>query len=135
MSHPKQAVKRKRRNKAAPLLGVAGLSLSLASGASAAVGGSADLPKSNVETTHVTICEEELSDVSLATFYVTDRERPAATSHARLRFAQMGGCGGGCGCGGCGCWTGTYYTNSVFGDGSPPPPVRPPHAKAVKKHP
>ena len=41
MSHAKQDSKRKRRSKALPLLGAAGLSLSLASGASATTGGSA----------------------------------------------------------------------------------------------
>ena len=41
MSYVKQGSKRKRRSKAVPVLGAAGLSLSLASGASAASGGAA----------------------------------------------------------------------------------------------
>ena len=39
MSHTKEAVQRKRRSKAVPVLGATGLSLSLASGACAATGG------------------------------------------------------------------------------------------------
>ncbi len=62
----------------------------------------------------MTLNEEEISDVSLGTFYVFDKENAGA---ARGQFAQRGcggcrgcrgcrrGCGGGgCGgCGGCGC--------------------------------
>jgi hypothetical protein len=44
--------------------------------------------------------EEELSDVSLGTFYVFDKENTGAPPLAQhLRLAH-GGCGGGCGCGG-----------------------------------
>jgi hypothetical protein len=42
----------------------------------------------------ITLCEEEISDVSLATFYVFDNER-AGTSRRGLKLAQGGGCGGG----------------------------------------
>jgi len=44
----------------------------------------------------ITLCEEEISDVSLATFYVFDNEN-AGTFRRRIKLAQ-----GGCGCGGCG---------------------------------
>jgi hypothetical protein len=103
MLHAKQALKRKRRSKAVPVLGAAGL-LSLASGAVAqATGPAANLPTRTIEPSHeLTLSEEEVFDVSLATFYVFDRE---TTPGFQL---VGGGCGhgGGCGCGhggGCGC--------------------------------
>ena len=112
MSHAKQAsTKRKRSINAVPVLSAAGLSLSLASGASAAIGRpAADVLTPKTGMSHeITLCEEEISDVSLATFYIFDNER-AGTSRRGLKLAQ-GGCGppkkilahayGGCGgCGG-----------------------------------
>jgi hypothetical protein len=76
MSQAKQPSKRKRRSKTLPVLGAAGLSLSLASGASAVPGG----PATNLSTpgngdgNQFTLGEEEIADVSLATFYVFDKE-------------------------------------------------------------
>jgi hypothetical protein len=99
MSHAKQAsTKRKRSINAVPVLSAAGLSLSLASGASAAIGRpAADVLTPKTGMSHeITLCEEEISDVSLATFYIFDNER-AGTSRRGLKLAQ-----GGCGCGGCG---------------------------------
>ena len=99
MSHAKQAsTKRKRSINAVPVLSAAGLSLSLASGASAAIGRpAADMPTPKTGMSHeITLCEEEISDVSLATFYVFDNEN-AGTFRRRIKLAQ--GCGG-CGCGG-----------------------------------
>jgi hypothetical protein len=95
MSHAKQAsTKRKRSINAVPVLSAAGLSLSLASGASAAIG----RPAADMPTSHeITLCEEEISDVSLATFYVFDNEK-AGAFRRRIKLAA-GGCGG---CGGCG---------------------------------
>ena len=76
--------------------------------------------------------EEELCDVSLATFHVFDREN-AGIQGVRARLA-MGACGGGgCGCGGCGCACGIglyyHYTPPVLGDpvDPPPRPIRPAH--------
>jgi hypothetical protein len=91
MSRSKQTPKRKHRACAIPLLGAAGLSLSLASGAPAATVGPA--------AHEITLGEEEISDVSLATFYVFDKENPRTPG---LQLARGGGCGGGGGCG-CGC--------------------------------
>ena len=66
MSHAKQASKRKSQTKAVTVLGVAG-ALSLAGGASgAAVSPAGDTLTAN---TAVTLHEEEISDVSLSTFY------------------------------------------------------------------
>ena len=101
MSHAKQApAKRKRRRKALPALGAAGLSLTLASAASsAALGGkAADMLTQGISVSQqMNLSEEEISDVSLATFYVFDDEG-TATSRRGVRLAA-GGCG--CGCGGC----------------------------------
>ena len=73
MPQAKQTSKRKHRSKA--LLGAAGLSLSLASGASAVPSGLADTSTSKTgDDNRVTLGEEEISDVSLAPFYVFDKE-------------------------------------------------------------
>jgi hypothetical protein len=103
MSQPKQGSKRKHRACAVPLLSAAGLSLSLTSGASAVSEGPASvMPTQNTEVSHEVIFgEEEISDVSLATFYVFDKENPQ-TSWPPVQLARGGG-GGGCGCGGGGC--------------------------------
>jgi hypothetical protein len=121
MSRAKQASKRKRGSKAVSVLGVAGMSLSLASGASAATAPPvADAPSYNSVVSHeVTLGEEEIADVSLATFYVFDKENTGPSRHG-VRLA-------------CGCWTGTYYTS---GNDAYPPPLRPvtqPHGH-VPKH-
>ena len=101
MLHAKQASKRKRRSKAVPVLGAAGL-LSLAGGVSTqAAGPAADIPARHIEPSHeLTLSEEEVSDVSLATFYVFDKET-AVSPGLQLVRGGCGGCGGR-GCGGCG---------------------------------
>jgi hypothetical protein len=110
MAHAKQASKRKRLRTALPVFGVAGVSLAMAGGASATAP-TADLPSQNTPPHPViTLGEEEISDVSLATFYVFDKEN-ARTPQAGVQLAWRGcrgcrGCRGwrGCrGCGGCGC--------------------------------
>lgn len=96
--------KPKRRSKALPALGLAGVSFSLASGACASTSeASANTPPiSQSQTGNLFLAEEEIFDVSLGTFYVYDRENTGPSSLAqRLRLAR-GGCGGGCGCHGCG---------------------------------
>ncbi len=102
MSHAKQASKRKSRACAVPLLGAAGLSLSLATGASAATEVPADIPTQNTWVNpEITLAEEEISDVSLATFYVFDKENPGTSGPGLLLAGKRGGGGGGCrGCGG-----------------------------------
>ena len=130
MSQDKAVLKRRRRSKAVPVfgpvlgpafgpvLGAAGLSLTLASGASAAI----DRPTAEMTARHapatqeITLAEEELSGVSLATFHVFDKESGNKPRRGPQLAMAAGGCGGcGCGCGGCGCWTGTYYTSPVIG--------------------
>ena len=80
MPRAKQASKRKRGTKAVPALGAAGLTFSLVGGASAAVVPTQDVPRvPNVAPSHeITLGEEEISDVSLATFYVFDKESSEA---------------------------------------------------------
>ena len=72
----KHAPKRRRGRRAAPLLGVAGVSLALAGAASARTSGSGeDISSRDTAARHeITLNEEEISDVSLATFYVFDKE-------------------------------------------------------------
>jgi hypothetical protein len=121
MAQAKQASKRKRAKTSLPVLGAAGVSLAIAGGASATA------PTTNVPSqdtgsrTVITLGEEEISDVNLATFYVFDKEdarKPqAGVQLARwwwrgwracraCRACRCGGCracgGCGCGCGGCG---------------------------------
>jgi hypothetical protein len=99
-------VKRKRTMKAVPVLGAAGLTFSLVGGASAAVAPVTDVSQTpNIAPGHeFTLGVEELSDVSLATFYAFDKEN---TGSLRGMVQEARGCGGrGCGgrgCGGRGC--------------------------------
>jgi hypothetical protein len=102
MSRVKQASKQKRTTKAAAVkaLGAAGLSFSLVGGASASTMPTAGIPQSDHTSPNqrFVLYEEEMADVSLATFYVFDRENVGSG----VQLAR-GGCGGGGGCGhGCG---------------------------------
>jgi hypothetical protein len=112
--------KSKRRSKALPALGFAGVSLSMASGACASTTeASANTPPtSQSQDYEIFLGEEEIFDTSLSTFYTFDKENAGQTSLAQqLKLARGGGCGcghgggcgghgGGCGghggCGGCG---------------------------------
>jgi hypothetical protein len=101
MSRVKQASKQKRTTKAAAVkaLGAAGLSFSLVGNASASTAPTATFPLSdnNSPNQRFVLSEEEMADVSLATFYVFDRE----TFGSGLQMARgCGGCGGCRGCGG-----------------------------------
>src|SRR6185295_15089813 len=107
MSHTKPASKRRRPSKALPVLGAAGLSLSLASGASAVPAGPALPTQNTIEVgQNITLGEEEIADVSLATFYVFDKENDGTSGPLQRVGHGCGGCGGcgghGHGCGGCG---------------------------------
>ena len=112
MARTKQASKRNRRTKAVPVLGAAGLSLSLAGGVSASTSGpAADVTPQNTSPNHeIFLGEEEISDVSLSTFYVFDHENDPTLRNG-LKTAYWHGCRCGCarhcrcgwrGCGGCG---------------------------------
>src|ERR1700729_1249544 len=107
MSRVKQASKQKRTTKAAAVkvLGAAGLSFSLANSASASTMPTFGVPQSDNTSPNprYVLSEEEMHDVSLATFYVFDRENVGGGM--RLARGCGGGCGGGGGCrggGGCG---------------------------------
>lgn len=118
MSRVKQASKRKSVVKATmPALGAAGLTFSLAGSASASTVPAADVPQNlNFSPSQaVTLGEEEIADVSLATFHLFDKEngrggvqkmawgcgRCGGCRCAGCRGCRCGGCGWG-GCGGCG---------------------------------
>src|SRR5262249_61896432 len=77
----KQASKRKRVTKAAlPALGAAGLTFSLAGGASASALPNADTPqKLNFSPSQsVLLGEEEIADATLSTFHLFDKEHGTA---------------------------------------------------------
>jgi hypothetical protein len=109
----KQVSKRKSLTKVArvPALGAAGLGLSLAGSASAAALPTADVPQSlnTSANQRFVLGEEEMADVSLATFHLFDKENGTGGFTQMARGCGCGGChgcggGGGCrGCGGGGC--------------------------------
>ena len=105
MPRVKQASKQKRTTKAAAVkvLGAAGLSFSLVGGASASTMPTAGIPQSDNTSPNqrFVLDEEEMVDVSLATFYVFDREN-VGSGVQLARGGGCGGCGGGHGGGGCG---------------------------------
>jgi hypothetical protein len=114
MPRVRQSSKRKRVTKVAvPALGAAGLTLGLAGGASASAVPTTDAPQklSFVPTQSITLGEEEIADVSLATFNLFDRENNAGPFQQMAwgcgRCGRCGGCGCrlgvACRCGGCGC--------------------------------
>src|SRR6202020_1586011 len=104
MRQEKQASKRKRISKSVPVLGAAGLTFSLVGGASAAVAPTTDAAKTPITGLghEFTLGEEEIADVSLATFYVFDKENAAAAAAGvQVAWRGCGGCRGCRGCGGC----------------------------------
>src|SRR6266404_6163365 len=121
MPRVKQASKQKRTTKAAAVkaLGAAGLSFSLVGGASASTMPTAGIPQSDNTSPNqrFVLGEEEMVDVSLATFHLLDREnfgsgvqlvRGCGGGGGGFRgcggggFVGCRGCGGFRGCGGCG---------------------------------
>jgi hypothetical protein len=125
MPRVKQASKRKHVTKAAavPALGAAGLGLSLVGNASASTLPSTDIAESlnTAANQRFVLGEEEMADVSLATFHLFDKESGSSgfTQVARgcggchgcggCRGCGGRGCGGrGCGCRGCGCGGGWW---------------------------
>ena len=95
MSRAKRGAERKRRGKGRLVLGAAGLSLTLASGASATTEAPvADALAHNGGVSHeITLSEEEISDVSLATFCVFDKENAGAFRPGVRLAMGAGGCG------------------------------------------
>ena len=124
MPQAKRPAKGKRPNKAISVLGIAGVSWVASTGGSPAempaafaaptAGSVADLVWQNAAPFRVpTLDEEEISDVSLATFHLFDKD-DLGNSQSGIQLAAFHG-GGGCGChgggggfrgcgfGGCGC--------------------------------
>jgi hypothetical protein len=109
MARAKKASRRKGRTTALPVLGAAGVSLAVAGGASA----TAPADRASHDTApppDIFLDEEEFSDVSLATFYVFDKENIQLGEGVKVAIRGCRGCGcrgcaaRGCrGCGGCGC--------------------------------
>src|SRR5580698_2805089 len=90
----------RKRKKAALALGAAGVSLAM-TGAASATAPATDVPSQD-NARRLILTEEEISDVSLATFQVFDRENPPLSQG--IKVARGGGCGcGGWGGGGGGC--------------------------------
>ena len=126
MARAKKTSKHERLRKALPLLEIAGLSLSLAGGAAASTDGPAPHTPSHDGTPkhEVLLSEEEMHDVSLATFYLFDREnsatfdlaqqqadprrpqsdqpQPPAAGAKKAGRCRCGGCAGCAGCASCG---------------------------------
>src|SRR6516225_676478 len=105
MRRMKQAAKENHTNKAAAVtaLGAAGLGLSLAGSASASTMPTADLPQSdnNWSQQRSVLDEEEMADVSLATFHLFDKENISGAQQVAVIVRGCGGCGGCGGCRGC----------------------------------
>ena len=116
MPQVKQASNRKRGTKAAvSALGAAGLTFSLLGSATASAVPAADARQTTAFAPNeaITLGEEEIADISLATFYVFDKEKVGSGVQVARR-----GCRGsavraategastacrGCACGGCAC--------------------------------
>jgi hypothetical protein len=113
MPQAKRASKGKRPSKAVSVLGIAGVSLAASAGGSPAdmpsaslaaptAGSAADILWQNTAPFQIpTLDEEEISDVSLATFYLFDNENLGNSRPGIQLAAVRAGCGCGHGCGGC----------------------------------
>ena len=114
MPRVKQASKQKSTTKAAAVtvLGAAGLGFSLFGSASGSTMPTADIPQSDNTSPNqrLVLSEEEMQDVSLATFHLFDKENVGSDVQLAAVVVRRG-CGGcrgcrGCravrGCGGCG---------------------------------
>src|SRR5271163_1229176 len=98
MSHGKGGSKVKHWSKAVSVLGITGMSLTVADGgASASISGSAGDILNAGPRQLVTLDEEEIFDVNLSTFYVFDKEN-APIAQAGVQLARA------CGGRGCGVW-------------------------------
>jgi hypothetical protein len=116
MPQAKRASKGKRPSKAVSVLGMAGMSL-----AASTSGSPADIPPASVAASGLgpvadmlwqnaapfkipMLDEEDISGVSLATFYLFDKENSGTSPGVQVAFRGGCGCGHGCGggCRGCG---------------------------------
>src|SRR5580700_3522589 len=112
MTQARRSSKRKR-GKSTLALGAAGVSLAM-TGAASATAPTTNVPSQDNARRFI-LAEEEISDVSLMTFQVFDRENPPLSQG--IRVARGGGCGG-CGCGhGGGCGGGGGCARAGVGGG------------------
>ena len=121
MSRAKKSTKRKARNKTMPVLGVAGMTFSLLTGGSAALAHPSLEQSSSGRSHDVVRGDEEISDVTLATFYAFDREDQSRVP--RVRLAMGVGCAGCASCAGACAWGGSYYgygPRPLFNQAYPP---------------
>ena len=94
MPYTKVATQRKCRTKAVPVLGVVGFSFSLATGAPAAVGTIKPDPATSAPVAEQVMDEEQISDVSLATFHMMDNESGnPGRPRTRPTVVSQGACG------------------------------------------
>ena len=147
MSQAKVAL-RKHRRKGLPVLGAAGLSLCFGSGAPAALGVvTTDIPACSVMVNKGhTLREEEITDITLATFHIFDSEE-APHRHPRIAGGACGACGSGfytqgvvtgaCAggaCGGCGSGLHERPANNGSVRSMSPPPRKPnPTVQTLKR--
>src|SRR6201988_3213343 len=115
---PKRFSIGKRRSKAFPALGFAGVTLSMASGACALTSEALANTSPPSQKHEIFLGEEEISDVTLATFYVFDKENAGPPPLLKLRLAARGGAG-------CACSFGCAYW---------PQPPQPPKATQPTQH-
>lgn len=111
MAQAKRASRGNRPSKTVSVLGIAGMSLAASTGGSPAEMPSASLAAPTAGSVAIwqntasfqvpSLDEEEISDVSLATFHLFDKEDLANSQSGVQRAAFRGGCGCGHGCGGC----------------------------------
>jgi hypothetical protein len=93
MPHSKQTSRRERRIKAMPVLGAAGLSLTLAGSTSPAVSSMIPDPTTLPPVAQQVMDEEEIPEVSLATFHVLHRRVGPPQPHTRRFMLGQGACG------------------------------------------
>jgi hypothetical protein len=116
MPQVKQASKQKRGPKAAvSALGAAGLTFSLLGSATASAVSTADVPQTTAFAPNeaITLGEEEIADISLATFHVFDKEKVGSgvqVAYRGCRGRAVRACAASsaascaaAGCRGCGC--------------------------------
>ena len=117
---PKRSSIGQRRSKASPALGFAGMSLLMASGACASTSEASAKTLPPSQKHEILLDEEEISDVSLATFHVFDKEDAGPPPlFQKPRLAVGGGAGCGCSCAPCAYW---------------PQPPQPPKAMQPTQH-
>ena len=134
MSRAKQISKRKGRSKAVPVLGAAGLSLTLASGSALAKSAPSfdAVTRNTAESREIVLQEEEIVGPSLATFHVFDKERAGPSPAGGRRTAFGGAC---CQFACLGGQSGVGQSQSPSDASSPQPrPARPWH-KYTRKRP